>query len=540
MTGRLLALAVLAGALAVAPATVTAAPDKTAPGFKTTQASMITPAAAGVTVEPLITVGERVGGYLFESIPDGISLYPGPATKVKIAPKAKPKAKKGKKPKKKPKPRFRSVIETVNLYVNHETSLVPFPATLVDFTNAMVSELVVNRKTHGIVSGRYAIPSSANYQRFCSNFLADKEHGFSRPMLFTNEEATDLVNRTGNAWPAQAGAEQAGLVVAYDIRSRAYRAIRGMGRHNHENSVAIPGYGRPVILSGDDTFTAPSSQLYMYVAASADAVWNDEGTLYAFVSDNAAVNDYGDLTGSTSVSGRFVPVPRDVATGDQTALENWSNQNNVFQFIRLEDIAYDRNQTNVVYMADTGEPRAIADTATGRLRRGPSGSTGPYPNGRIFKLELSRTDPLRVTGLSILINGDANGAASAGDISLIHNPDNLETTKRSLLIQEDPGSQNQYAPDNVSGTTARVWRYSLTTGELTAVARVNQSADPKARLGEWESSGIVDASAWLGPNTFLLDVQAHTLLVETAPSPTPNVMFKREGGQLLAMRIPGA
>ena len=541
MRRRLLALAVLAGAFAAGPATVTAAPDKTAPGFKTTQPSMITPVAPGVTAEPLITVGERVGGYLFEALPDGIALYPGPATKVKIAPKpAKAKGKKAKKPKKKPKPRFRTVIETVRVFVNHETSLVPFPATLVDFTNAMVSELVMNRQTRGIVSGRYAIPSSANFQRFCSNFIADREHGFSRPILFTNEEATDLVNRTGIAYPPQAGAEQAGLVVAYDIRSREFRPIRGMGRHNHENSVAVPGYGRPVVLSGDDTFTAPSSQLYMYVAANADAVWDDEGTLYAFVSDNAAVNDYGDLTGSATVSGRFVPVPRDVATGDQTALENWSNQNNVFQFIRVEDIAYDRTQTNVVYIADTGEPRAIADATTGRLRRGPSGTTGPYPNGRIFKLELSRTDPLRVTSLSILVDGDAKGAAGAGDVSLIHNPDNLETTRRSLLIQEDPGSQNQYAPDNVNGTTARIWRYNLSTRELTVVARVNQSADPRARLGEWESSGIVDASAWLGPNMFLLDVEAHTLFVETAPSALPGVMSKREGGQLLALRIPGA
>ena len=29
-----------------------------------------------------------------------------------------------------------------------------------------------------------------------------------------------------------------------------------MGRHNHENSVAIPGYGKPVVLSGDDSFVS--------------------------------------------------------------------------------------------------------------------------------------------------------------------------------------------------------------------------------------------------------------------------------------------
>ena len=61
-----------------------------------------------------------------------------------------------------------------------------------------------------------------------------------------------------------------------------------MGRHNHENSVAIPGYDELVVLTGDDTFSAPSSQLYSYVADDADAVWNDEGGLWAFVSDDPA------------------------------------------------------------------------------------------------------------------------------------------------------------------------------------------------------------------------------------------------------------
>ena len=50
--------------------------------------------------------------------------------------------------------------------------------------------------------------------------------------------------------------EQAGVVVAYDVETGAYKTIYGMGRHNHENSVAVPGYHKPVVLSGDDTFTS--------------------------------------------------------------------------------------------------------------------------------------------------------------------------------------------------------------------------------------------------------------------------------------------
>ena len=131
--------------------------------------------------------------------------------------------------------------------------------------------------------------------------------GFDREILFTNEESVDWVNRTGNAWPAVIGADEArqsGVVVAYDVETREDRPIWGMGRHNHENSVAIPGYGKPVVLSGDDTFTSnpAQSQLYSYIADDADAVWNDEGDLYGLVLDNAAINDYYDYPVGTTMS----------------------------------------------------------------------------------------------------------------------------------------------------------------------------------------------------------------------------------------------
>ena len=496
-------------------------------GFKTSQDEMLDPAIPGASTEALLTVGETLPGssYKFESIPDGIALWKGRHGKVEA-------------------------------YVNHETSTVPFPLTPVrlnDFTNSLLSKLTLG-KSGGVLSGEYVIPSEANYQRFCSNFIADRKHGFELPLLFTNEEATDFVNRTGQAFPGTPG-EQAGVVVAYDLRTGEYRSIYGMGRHNHENSVALEGYGDPVVLSGDDTFSAPASQLYMYTARSARAVWNDEGSLWAFQSSDPATNDYGDLTGSESVGGRFMPVPRDIALGDQTALENWSNANNVFQFIRVEDIAYDRKHRNVVYFADTGEPRAIPDPATGRLRRGPAVGTGTppapmgqYPNGRIFKMVLDRRDPTKVHSLSILIDGDAMGAAGAGVVSLIHQPDNVETTKDLLLFQEDPGSHNQYALNNPAGTTARVWAYEFKTGNLYPVARVNQEADEgptdvdastsKSLQGNWESSGIVDASKFFGKGAFLVDVQAPTLVVQEEVR--SDATYQREGGQLLLLRLPVA
>ena len=474
-------------------------------GWKTKQPAQLEAVKEGVVVEPLITVGEYLrNGYRFESIPDGIAL------KV-------------------------TGERTVDVYVNHETSTVPFPfdpATGVgfnDFTNAMLSKLTLHRRSGSVLAGTYVVPSEANYHRFCSNFLAGEEHGFDREIIFLNEEATDFVNRTGESWPPRPGAEQAGVVVAYDVASGEYRTIYGMGRHNHENSVAIPGYGKPVVLSGDDTFSPPSSQLYLYTADSRAQLWADQGTLYAFRSSNPAINDYGDLSGGVSVAGTFIPVPESIAKGDQTALENWSNANNVFQFIRVEDTAYDRTSPNIQYIADTGEPRALPGPAGGRLQRGPAGSRGPYPNGRLFKMVLDPANPLNVLSLSIVIDADAGGY---NNVNVVHNFDNLETTANSVLIQEDPGSHNQ------GQTTARIWRYDLATKALEVVARVNQSQRPESPLGAWESSGIVDASEAFGDDWFLVDVQAGTLIVEEERR--GNLTYQREGGQLLLLKIPGA
>jgi hypothetical protein len=500
-----LAAAAVLGIGLGSPAFVAAA--NPAAGFITKAAPMLTPLVDGVDVKPLLTVGERIGSYRFESIPDGIAIRPGGGT-------------------------------TFDVWVNHETSKVPFPFTpatgvgLTDFDNAQLSHLVLHRGSGKVLSGNYAIPSSANYQRFSSNFFAGPAQGWSRELVLTNEEATDIVNRTGTAWPATpafgSNPEQAGVAVALDVASGSYKTIYGLGRMNHENSVAVPGYDDAVLVTGDDTFAAPASQLFMYIAGNADGVWNDTGHLYGFVSDDPTINDYGDLTSSNSVSGTFLQVPDAIADGDQNGLEAWANANNVFQFIRIEDLAYDRNDNHIVYFADTGEPRAVADPATGRLRRAAAGTEGPYPNGRIFKMVLDPDDPTVVTDLSILIDGDAAGYRN---VNALHQPDNVETTANSILITEDPGGHNRFA----GATNARLWRYDLGTGQMTAVAVVSAATD------DWESSGVVDASEYFGEGAFLINVQAHNVFIETAPLPAmPTVTQKREGGQLLLIRIDGA
>lgn len=584
MTRRKLGV-LLAGFVAVsALAATTAFAGDNDSGFQTSQDPMLTAVMPGVGITSILTVGDVLpSGYRFEAIPDGISV------------------------------RTRGQGRA-DLFVNHETSKVPFPfnranATAAngenDFDNAQVSRLILNQHSVGVLNGSFVIPSSAGYQRFCSNYLATAKEGFDRDILFTNEESPDYVLRQEASWPPaldDPAQKEDGVVVALDVKTGKHHPVFGMGRFNHENDVALPGFGHPVVLSGDDTFTSgpiagglfaagavPSqSQLYSYMAPSTDGLLADDGDLWAFVSDTPGVKNYYQVTpgSGTTVTGHFVKVPKDIASGHkadgselkaadkgyplpptngnwqqdlrdptvpaagidgpQWVLEYWSDINNVFQFVRVEDIAYDKRpgMANVVYIADTGRGRTPAQSLdTPNFR-----ST----NGRIWKMVLDPSDPTKVTSLTVLVEGDDNPVKTLAEI---HQPDNLETTATGLLVTEDPGSSNQFPADSAdpAATPARLWYVPYSGSGAQVVVKVNHSADggptdvdgrPAGAWGAWETSGIVDASAAFGPGAFLIDVQAHTLWVEKADGDDnyapagPDFTYKREGGQLLLLRIP--
>jgi hypothetical protein len=247
------------------------------------------------------------------------------------------------------------------------------------------------------------------------------------------------------------------------------------------------------------------------------------------------------------------------------------NDNDVFDFIRIEDIAYDKNDPNVVYLADSG-----------RAETGAASEATKSTNGRIYKLVLDpngTNDPTEAE-ISILVQGDdsptgRSGAPALSEAALneIHQPDNLETTVNgNLLVTEDPSSANQYDAGSLNSTAARLWMVPLDDPEAKMpLLAVNQALDenasaalgkvdvdlaPAARLGAWESSGIADASAAFGPGAFFLTIQAHSYWiqklagpdkldgagVEVVPPPAGNgadFFYKKEGGQLILLKMPG-
>jgi hypothetical protein len=477
---------------------------------------------AGVQFVPLVNSGEEIFGDVFEGIPDGIGVKPGPGNQG-----------------------------YVDLYVTHEQSHVPFGG-FADFEDSSISRVRVDLASKSITDLEVVLPASAGFIRFCSAFMAGPAHGFPHYTFLANEESNDPLPVPAGAPygpdPSLTPNRQAGYAVFLDTVTGKYDVIAGAGRHNHENTVIVPGgWDGIVSLSGDDTFSAPSSQLYMYTAANWKHFQKDDGALWAFrvtatgPDPTDAVNpsdpfnnanDYLEIDLGDAWRGEFIPVPPDIARGTtgvspQTALENWSNEQNVFQFVRVEDAHYDPDNPRVIYFADTGTDRLAESDLTGRLFRGPSG-TGVASNGRIFKMVLNANDPQVVDEFSIL--------ADANDIGM-RNPDNLDVGHNSIMVQEDP-------PDN-----AKIWMYSLATAAWTHVATVDQDGDPST-TDRGESSGIVDASALLGAGWWALDVQSHVNLpgavsgnVWPGPGgPAVGSLYttRREDGQLLLMYVPGS
>src|SRR6187551_2832067 len=92
----------VAGSVAAILASLAAAPMAAADpqsGFKTKQPAMLAPGAGaplGTEIKPIITVGDTIGSYRYEAIPDGITYLPADKNAATV-------------------------------FVNHETSTVPFP-----------------------------------------------------------------------------------------------------------------------------------------------------------------------------------------------------------------------------------------------------------------------------------------------------------------------------------------------------------------------------------------------------------------------------
>ena len=373
------------------------------------------------TVKSLITFNDILSnGYVFPRLPDGLAL-------------------------------IHNRDGLVDIFVNHELAL--------DKVNeyAKVSKLTVD-KTGRIISGELIEDGSGKYERFCSATIFT-ENGFKTPLFVTNEEI------------------EGGIVVAYDTVTKNKTEMPWLGKFSHENTILMPNKNNKTIAFTTEDGEPNHSQLYMFISDNPTNFLNGIGQLYVLIGKNN-ITSFQDLQKGIIYNGHFQPVTWNWMTQNSTELEKEVQNLNALDFMRLEDADYNKVDSSLIYITDTGSDEFGEK----------------YEDGRLYQFEIiepsfNRADNANVINytnnykvkISILLDGD--------DGDDLRNPDNIATSKKSIMIQEDLNDYNIID----GGVNARVLKYDFTSHNLNPVAIVDQSQDishPKA--GEWESSGIIE------------------------------------------------
>lgn len=373
----------------------------------------------------------------------------------------------------------------LHVLMNHELGR-SFPA-LPPGVDTRISKVTLNRDTHGVLSATYLFNGTEGFERFCSSTLEVIE---GTPYYFTGEETIN----TGHD----------GSSIVMNAETGEWWETAHFGHFQHENVVPVERIRKFMVVSTDDDFRpGQPAYLFAYIADNFDAAVSGDptkGSLYVWKAADSSETAFGWNKGDT-IPGEFVPLTQ-AENANSTTLKNAATAKGAFRFARLEDAATAQQVAGRVYFADTGK------VGEATLR------------GRLYQMDIDPSDPTKAS-VTLLADGDA------GDDMV--NPDNLDTSVHSVVIQED-----REAPFRAIHN--RVLVYDIKSGAIRPVARVNTT--PPLPPGQWESSGVINAQTLLGNDWWIVDVQAHsTFAPQPGPTLTPNTAVG-EDGQLLALYIP--
>ncbi|KQB39188.1 hypothetical protein [Flavobacterium aquidurense] len=151
---------------------------------------------------------------------------------------------------------------------------------------------------------------------------------------------------------------------------------------------------------------------------------------------------------------------------------------------------------------------------TGQDVTGTNADASRTKYGRVYRLNLDATDPLKGT-LEVILDGD-NRSGIAGKFQ---NPDNICVTKNYVYVQEDANGYGDETHD------AYIYQYNIATKDLKVVVELDhrrtqadaakynvatKDLDPNKK-GVWEYGALIDVSDQLGiPDTFMLSIQPHS------------------------------
>jgi hypothetical protein len=476
-------------------------------------------------VDPIFTVGEKIGTYVPPGILDGIGAYELNST-------------------------------TVRIYVNHEIGTDATGATIgykyklsnnTELAGTRVSYFDVDKRTFQIVDSGLGynkvinragneVKSSTAYSSTNVNGLDLANNvtgGMSRFCSAALFEASQFGNGVGLTDRIFFAGEESdnGTQYALDTATNTLYAVPWFGRASWENITEL-NTGRTdkvAFMIGDDTNQAP---LYLYVGNKKGTSFLErnglaDGKLFVWVADDPAnATDAIERDASTfkgnnaSTNGKFVEIAYYDPTKANTTgydFQGFASQDKqfelanavqAFKFSRPEDVATNPNDGTQVVLASTGV------------------SSLPDVHGTTYRIDVDFVDFTTnnfTAKIDILVDGNVDGATGLG----LRSPDNLDwADDGKIYINEDrANSRALFEGSATPPQEASIFRIDPANANpsstLTRIAQIDRTGLPAGQTdpvptdtGNWETSGILDVSKLFGAKPgelFVFDVQAHSL-----------------------------
>src|SRR5262245_11754256 len=476
----------------------------------------IVPVNPAVSTQALLTVGDSVGGYRMVGIPDGLGA-------------------------------FDNGDGTFTLLMNHELGNTLGVTRAHGSAGAFVSEWVIDKTTLQVLSGQDLMqqvflwdtatqssntsPSTFAFNRFCSADLAPVSALYFDPTPGTPNSG-DEVGTTARIYLNGEEGGATGFQVAHVVTGPDAHKSYVLGKFN----LSTNGSGLTGVTASENTLANPFSQLKTVVITDSDGgtgIMNNAVTVY--VGTKTATGSEADKAGLTNGTLKFLAV-NGFADGNGNTTEEFSNATThaanftstrfslsattSTTFSRPEDGAWDPAHPNVYYFVTTDRLDQVSDSIGTQI-----GQT------RLWRLTFDDiTNPDLGGQIDLLIDG------RVVDGRKVNMFDNIAVNPQTghIILLEDVGG---------AAHNGKVWDYDPASNSLVMVAR----HDP-ARFGDVgvaatgpfnndeETSGVIDMSSILGPNTYLLVDQAHYLINAANPNGFSNPNELVEGGQLMLLR----
>ena len=491
--------------------------------FDTTEPSQVK-GLNGYTVDPIFTVGDKIGNYVAPGILDGIGAYSLNDTTVRLLVVNEVGAADG----------YKYTLKNGTQLPGARVNYFDVDKRTLQIVNAgLAHDTIINRK--GEVVDAAADLEFGGIQRFCSAALFEANQfgagiGLADRIFFSGEET------------------YGGTQFALDTKTNVLYTLPWFGRAAWENVTELNTVrtDKVAFLIGDDRGPAP---LILYIGdknAKNDGSFLDrnglgQGKLYVWVADDPSnatdpiEADPRDFKGTNnSTVGKFVEIKYYDPALANTAVDGPDSDTSI-----QNELGYDAQG----FATQAQQDKLAADVKAFLFSRPEDLSTNPKDGTQVVLASTGRESifgGVDTYGTTYKIDIDFNNI-NTGDISAkidilfdgnltkdasLRNPDNLDWADDGKIYINEDRAATAAIFAGTSKEEASIWRIDPSVADpsstLTRIGQVDRTALPATQtdssptdIGNWETSGILDVSTLFGnaPGTqFIFDVQAHSLL----------------------------